>query len=93
MSITTNLSTGFNIFPPHNGEIKMLRRSAGYRNTVTIAHPEDSRENISISYPRTTVTHPHDVIPQEAEDALRDNLRELFPTLVDRPFDRTKLCW
>ncbi|KAJ5225345.1 Fructosyl amino acid oxidasesarcosine oxidase [Penicillium chermesinum] len=29
MSITTNLSTGFNIFPPHNGEIKCLRRSAG----------------------------------------------------------------
>ncbi|KAI1848425.1 hypothetical protein JX266_005731 [Neoarthrinium moseri] len=93
MSITTNLSTGFNIFPPHNGDIKMLRRSAGYRNTVTVPHPEDSNKMITISYPRTTITKPTDVIPQEAEDALRDNLKELFPTLASRPFDRTKLCW
>ncbi|KAI0597518.1 putative fructosyl amino acid oxidasesarcosine oxidase [Biscogniauxia sp. FL1348] len=93
MSITTNLSTGFNIFPPHNDEIKMLRRSAGYRNTVTFPHPENASEVISISYPRTTVTNPADVIPKEAEDALRDNLREIMPSLADRVFDRTKLCW
>ncbi|KAI1639210.1 putative fructosyl amino acid oxidasesarcosine oxidase [Biscogniauxia mediterranea] len=93
MSITTNLSTGFNIFPPHNNEIKMLRRSAGYRNTVTLPHPENVNEAISISYPRTTVTNPTDVIPKEAEDALRDNLREIMPFLADRAFDRTKLCW
>ncbi|KAI1334500.1 putative fructosyl amino acid oxidasesarcosine oxidase [Xylariaceae sp. FL0016] len=93
MSITTNLSTGFNIFPPHNGEIKMLRRSAGYCNTITVSHPEQSGKSIAISYPRTKVTHPTDVIPQEAEDALRDNLRELMPSLASRPFDRTKLCW
>lgn len=93
MSITTNLSTGFNIFPPHNGEMKMLRRSPGYCNTVSVPHPEDTTRNISISYPRTTSTHPTDVIPLEAELALRDNLKELMPSLKDRPFDRTKLCW
>ncbi|KAI1501735.1 putative fructosyl amino acid oxidasesarcosine oxidase [Biscogniauxia marginata] len=93
MSITTNLSTGFNIFPPHNGEIKMLRRSAGYRNTVAVTHPEHAGKTINISYPRTTITNPGDVIPEEAEDALRDNLRELMPSLADRPFSRTKLCW
>lgn len=93
MSITTNLSTGFNIFPPYNGEIKCLRRSAGYRNTVSIQHPEDSSKLIKTSLPRTHITNPGDSIPAEAEAALRDNLREIMPQLADRPFDRTKLCW
>lgn len=31
MSITTNESTGLNIFPPYKGEVKVLRRSPGYR--------------------------------------------------------------
>lgn len=93
MSITTNLSTGFNIFPPHNGEIKCLRRSAGYRNTVTIPHPEHPGTMVETSLPRTTVTNPTDMIPADAEAALRDNLRELMPQLADRPFDRTKVCW
>jgi sarcosine oxidase/L-pipecolate oxidase len=93
MSITTNLSTGFNIFPPYNGEIKCLRRSPGYCNSVTIPHPEDASKTIEISFPRTTVTNPTDVIPEEAEKALRDNLSELMPSLAEREFDRTKLCW
>ena len=93
MSITTNLSTGFNMFPPHRGEIKMLRRSSGYRNTIRIPHPEDPSREISISHPRTTVTNPGDHIPKDAETSLRDDLKELMPSLADRPFDRTKLCW
>lgn len=94
MPITTNMSTGFNVFPPYNGEIKCLRRSPGYCNTVTIPHPEeDSSKTIEISLPRTMVTNPTDIIPAEAEDALRDNLRELMPSLANREFDRTKLCW
>ncbi|VUC21237.1 unnamed protein product [Clonostachys rosea] len=93
MSITTNFDTGFNLFPPYRGEIKCLRRSAGYRHTVLIPHPEDPSKTIRTSLPRTTVTNPGDQIPLEAEKALRDNLREMMPQLADRPFDRTKLCW
>lgn len=93
MSITTNLSTGFNIFPPHNGEMKCLRRSPGYRNTVFIPHPEDPSTVIKTSLPRTIITNPTDLIPADGEAALRDNLRELMPQLADRPFDRTKVCW
>lgn len=93
MSITTNLSTGFNLFPPHKGEMKCLRRSAGYKNTVSVPHPDDPSRTVKASLPRTMITNPGDSIPLEAEAALRDNLRELMPTLADRPFDRTKLCW
>ena len=93
MAITTNLSTGLNMFPPYRGEIKILRRSPGYKNTVQIKHPEDPSKMIQISYPRTIVNNPTDVIPLEAEKAMRENLKEIMPSLADRPFDRTKLCW
>ncbi|KAH3663530.1 hypothetical protein OGAPHI_004931 [Ogataea philodendri] len=94
MAITTNLSTGINLFPPYNGEIKCLRRSPGYRNTQAVPHPDPAKdESISISYPRTIIDHPADWIPQDAEDALRHNLAEIMPPLAERPFDRTKLCW
>lgn len=93
MSITTNMSTGLNMFPPYNGEIKILRRSPGYKNTTTVPHPEDRSKRIQISYPRTIVSNPGDVIPSDAEAAMRENLREIMPTLADRPFDRTKICW
>ena len=93
MSITTNFSTGLNMFPPYNGEIKILRRSPGYVNTIQVPHPEHSSKKITISYPRTIVTNPTDVIPLDAEKEMRQNLREIMPPLADRPFDRTKLCW
>ncbi|KAG7823438.1 hypothetical protein KL909_002835 [Ogataea angusta] len=94
MAITTNLSTGINLFPPYNGEIKCLRRSPGYKNTLQVPNPDPTKqEPVKISYPRTVVDHPTDWIPQDAEDVLRDNLAEIMPALAQRPFDRTKLCW
>lgn len=94
MSITTNLSTGINTFPPYNGEIKVLRRSAGFVNTVKISHPSPAKSGEQvISYPRTSMTNPDDWIPKEAEDILRENLKEILPPLSNRPFDRTKVCW
>lgn len=93
MSITTNESTGLNMFPPYQGEIKILRRSPGYINTVSVLHPEDKSKRMQISYPRTQVDNPSDMIPLEAETAMRDNLREIMPSLADRPFDRSKICW
>ncbi|KIX09405.1 uncharacterized protein Z518_00485 [Rhinocladiella mackenziei CBS 650.93] len=93
MSITTNLSTGLNMFPPYRGEIKILRRSPGRKNTIMVRYPEDGSMKIQISYPRTIVSNPTDVIPADAEAAMRNNLREIMPTLAHRPFDRTKICW
>lgn len=93
MSITTNLSTGLNIFPPYRGEVKVLRRSPGFVNTIVVPNPENSAEKMRISYPRTIVDNPTDMIPWDAETAIRNNLREIMPPLADRSFDRTKICW
>lgn len=94
MSITTNLSTGINLFPPYNGETKVLRRSAGYKNTILVKNPNPgAKDAITISYPRTTINNPLDWMPEDAETAIRENLKEILPSLYKRPFDRTKLCW
>lgn len=93
MSITTNDSTGLNIFPPYRGEIKVLRRSPGYKNTIRIPRPEKRDESVEISYPRTMVTNPTDTIPADAEMAIRRDLQEIMPQLANRPFDRSKICW
>lgn len=93
MSVTTNLSTGLNVFPPYNGEVKVLRRSPGYFNTISVPHPEDRSMQIEMSLPRTTVTNPDDMIPAEAEASIRYDLREIMPSLANRPFHRTRLCW
>lgn len=37
----TNLSTGFNLFTPIGGLLKVLRRSAGIRNMISLPDPED----------------------------------------------------
>jgi sarcosine oxidase/L-pipecolate oxidase len=86
MPISTNFTTGFNSFPPLNGEIKILRRSPGYTNTRNIT-------NVMNSYDTSAPPDTPSTIPKDAEEALRANLREIFPPLADQPFARTKLCW
>ena len=93
MPIHTNLSTGFNLFPPIDGQIKILRRSPGLRNTVSVKDPEDPSKSINISLPRTTVDSPNDNLDSSMEASLRQELREIMPTLADRPFTRTRFCW
>lgn len=93
ISITTNFDTGLNMFPPHNGEMKLLVRTIGYKNTVSISHPEVGGRKLTTSLPRTRVTNPKDVIPWQVETAMRDDLRELMPTLANRRFDRSQVCW
>ncbi|KND88400.1 L-pipecolate oxidase [Tolypocladium ophioglossoides CBS 100239] len=93
MPITTNESTGLNIFPPYRGEVKVLRRSPGYKNTITVSYPENPTKVVEISYPRTIVDSPTDMIPPNAELAIRRDLREIMPPLAERPCERTKICW
>ncbi|KAK7517178.1 uncharacterized protein IWZ02DRAFT_492482 [Phyllosticta citriasiana] len=80
MPITTNFTTGFNIFPPLNGEIKCLRRSPGYTSTrkVVDALGEHFDASASPDFPS--------LIPADVEQGLRANLAGVT-------FDWTKLCW
>ncbi|KAL0265001.1 hypothetical protein SLS55_000957 [Diplodia seriata] len=87
-----NLSTGFNLLIPVGGLLKILRRSAGIRNMITLQDPEDPTSTYQPSYPRTKVDDPSQALSFNVETSLRDELRGIFPGLADRPFERTKIC-
>jgi len=89
----TNLSTGFNLFTPIGGLLKILRRLAGVQNTTTLKDPDDPAKTYRVSYPKTKVDDPLQWISTEIEQSFRDELKEIFPPLADRPFENIRFCW
>ncbi|KAF1348146.1 FAD dependent oxidoreductase [Delphinella strobiligena] len=96
-----NESTGLFIIPPRNNVLKIARHGYGYENPTNIPHPErpDSNETITVSIPRTYITHPacpkqqHHYVPPEGLSACRHFLSSVLPSLSSRPFSATRICW
>ncbi|KAG9552531.1 FAD dependent oxidoreductase, partial [Aureobasidium melanogenum] len=89
-----NESSGLFIIPPINNVLKIARHGYGYCNPVSIPHPEDpSAGNITVSLPRTHISHPGLEIPDEGKKALRSFLAAVYPSLATRPFISTRICW
>jgi len=93
MPVLLNMSTGMFIIPPKNRLLKVARHGYGYSNRIWIKQPGSTQEMIEVSLPRTKIDEPDQWIPQEGEMACRAALREMIPSLADRPFTRTKICW
>jgi sarcosine oxidase/L-pipecolate oxidase len=89
-----NESSGLFIIPPINNVLKIARHGYGYANPVSIPHPEDcAAQNITVSLPRTHISHPDLDIPEEGKKALRGFLAAVYPSLASRPFISTRICW
>lgn len=87
---------GLFIIPPRNGKLKVARHGYGYANPVTIPHPEKpetSGETITVSLPRTKLDDPDMDIPAEGKAICREFLKNCIPSLADRPFTYTRICW
>jgi sarcosine oxidase/L-pipecolate oxidase len=94
MPVLLNMSTGLFIIPPRNRILKVARHGYGYSNPVLIPHPENRPgETIEISLPRTILNDPSLWVPSEGEAACRKALSEMIPSLADRPFTKSKICW
>jgi len=89
----TNIKTGMNIFTPLGGLLKVLRRQTALRNTTILKNPEDPTKFYKASYPLTKLDDPFQTLPLAMEQSIRDELREIFPIVADRPFFNTKFCW
>ena len=89
----TNLVTGVNLFTPLGGYLKILRRTAGLRNTVTLKDPEDPSKTYQASYPLTKVDDPTQTLSAGMEKSIRDEMREILPQFANHPFAQTKFCW
>lgn len=87
MPTILNFATGMFIIPPRNNLLKIARHAYGYHNPKTMNVP-GSDTTMSISLPEKGVP-----IPREGEEAFRDALKQLLPSLADRPFVSTRVCW
>jgi sarcosine oxidase/L-pipecolate oxidase len=109
MPVILNLSTGLFIIPPTDRVLKVARHAYGYINPTTLPSPplpltpsttttpssSPAPRSRAVSLPRTTLNHPHLTIPASAKSDLRRALRQMIPlpSLHNRPFSKTRLCW
>ncbi|WPH02101.1 Hypothetical protein R9X50_00495600 [Acrodontium crateriforme] len=89
-------SNGMFIIQPRNNLLKVARHGYGYANFVTFPHPEkplESGEQITASLPRTKCNDETLQLPAEGIKACREYLATTNPSLAQRPFKETKICW
>ncbi|KAJ6520741.1 FAD dependent oxidoreductase [Mycena capillaripes] len=85
--VVLDFEAGFYIFPPNEQNlVKMGDHGAGYTHSVGAKN---------ISTPRTITSDPETglLIPKANVKELRDRLRMVYPTLAEKPFVATRMCW
>jgi sarcosine oxidase/L-pipecolate oxidase len=88
MPTILNFATGFFIIPPRKNLLKIARHAYGYVNPKQVPVPGVEGATMEVSLPETGVP-----VPLEGEEALRMALGQLLPSLADRPFVDTRVCW
>ena len=86
LPIYFNFSTGFFCFPPHEatGYLKVAVHGFGYTQT--------GQSSVSAP-PLNPVALRANFIPEDGMRRLEAGLRDIFPHLASRGFERTGLCW
>ncbi|KAM5380881.1 hypothetical protein ACJZ2D_003405 [Fusarium nematophilum] len=74
------------MFPPdENGMVKMVSN----RGITNYAYSSVKGASVTHGFN----AHPHDGMPVEMEEQVRDFLRQVLPELADREFFTTRMCW
>ncbi|KAF7362211.1 DAO domain-containing protein [Mycena venus] len=85
--VVLDVTSGFYMFPPTDQNlVKIAVHAPGYTRSV-------GEKNIST--PRTITSDPETglLIPKANVKELRDGLRKVHPTLAEKPFVATRMCW
>jgi sarcosine oxidase / L-pipecolate oxidase len=95
-----NFTNGLFVIPPRDGVLKVARHGFGYLNPQTVtkalpASPSHEKKPFVASIPRTTRDGGPDRFPLDAEQDLRQALKEMVPIkgLENRPWIKTRICW
>ncbi|KAM3508151.1 hypothetical protein MY10362_001356 [Beauveria mimosiformis] len=94
MPVMINANKGVFVFPPTPGTniLKIARHGYGYATAETV---DDGRTPPSVlSCPRRDANNARtSFMPEDAQQGLRDGLRDLVPEFAERPWSRLRLCW
>ncbi|KAL6849409.1 hypothetical protein ACO1O0_008949 [Amphichorda felina] len=95
MPVMINLSTGVFCFPPtpHSNILKVARHGYGFATEVSVDEGDGARPRTVSSPKRDTDNASASYLPDDADQALRDGLRQLVPKFADRPWMNRRLCW
>lgn len=91
MPVVINMTSGFFIFPPTPGTniLKVARHSNGFQTSEKI----DGGDLVISAPKRDSNNAASTFLPEDADAALRDGLRQIAPKLADKPWMRRRLCW
>ncbi|KAJ5531668.1 hypothetical protein N7527_005061 [Penicillium freii] len=89
--VMINMTTGVFSFPPTPGTniLKIARHGYGYATET----PSEATGRLVSGPRRNSSNAASGYLPDDADAALRDGLRQLFPSLGDRPWSNRRLCW
>ncbi|KAG0674299.1 hypothetical protein C6P40_003874 [Pichia californica] len=77
--VVLNLDQGFFFEPDDDNDLKFCNEFPGYINMI-----EESKTSIPLY---------RNEIPIEAENQMRNFLRQVYPEIAERPFNVAKICW
>ncbi|TQV96787.1 sarcosine oxidase [Cordyceps javanica] len=94
MPVMINANKGVFVFPPTPGTniLKVARHGFGYATSETV---DDGRTAPRVlSCPRRDDNNARNsYMPEDAQEGLRDGLRDLVPEFAERPWSRLRMCW
>lgn len=91
MPVIINLSTGIFCFPPTPGTkiLKVARHGYGYATRMKAENTSDL-----VSSPKRDSNNAENAyLPEDADAALREGLRQLVPQFANHPWMTRRLCW
>ncbi|KAJ4268915.1 hypothetical protein NW762_002986 [Fusarium torreyae] len=94
MPVIINLSTGVFIFPPTPDThiLKIARHGYGWATEVEVTDPLGQSRTVSTPK-RDGNNAAASYLPEDAQEALREGLKQLAPEFGDREWLRSRLCW
>lgn len=93
LPIYANFSSGWFNFPPHEDTSMLKFAVHGWGYTRAPSKHDNNTTKSNISVPPALPRERPNYAPADAEQRLREGLREILPELADRPFDKVALCW
>lgn len=94
MPVMINSNKGVFAFPPtpRSNILKVARHGWGYATKVKVDDGHSPARVISCPQ-RDSNNARNSYMPEDAQEGLRDGLRDLVPEFAERPWSRLRLCW